>query len=128
MVTRVFWFLGFLGFLLFRAVPLAYGSSQARGRIRATTASLRHSNCRSELHITAHSNARPLTHRTRPGIELVSSWILVGFVSAVPVLELVLQYYIKLFLYECLCMCSVFHNCDRQKKWPFVSCPKIAVP
>ena len=38
-------------FLLFRAAPAAYGSSQARSPIRATAASLRHShsNARSEL-------------------------------------------------------------------------------
>ena len=33
----------FFFFCLFRVVPLAYGSSQARGRIRATAASLYHS-------------------------------------------------------------------------------------
>ena len=38
--------LSFFG--LFRAVPTAYGSSQARGRIRATAATLHHS----------HSNSR----------------------------------------------------------------------
>ena len=30
-------------FCLFRAVPMAYGDSQARGRIRATAAGLHHS-------------------------------------------------------------------------------------
>ena len=34
-------------FLLFRAVPTAYGGSQARGRIRATPAGLPHSHCNS---------------------------------------------------------------------------------
>ena len=38
----------FFSFCLFRAVPEAYGSSQARGRIRAVAAGLHHS----------HSNAR----------------------------------------------------------------------
>ena len=39
--------------LLFRAAPVAYGSSQARGRIRAATAGLHHShsNSRSEPHL-----------------------------------------------------------------------------
>ena len=37
----------FFFFLLFRATPMAYGSSQARGQIRATAAGLCHS----------HSNA-----------------------------------------------------------------------
>ena len=40
-------------FLLFRAVPVAYGSSQARGRFGAAAASLHHShnNVRSEPHL-----------------------------------------------------------------------------
>ena len=33
---------------------------------------------------TAHSNARSLAHRTSPGMEPASSWLLVGFVSATP--------------------------------------------
>ena len=37
---------------------------------------------------TAHGNVRPLTHWARPGIELASPWILVGFVSSVPQTEL----------------------------------------
>ena len=43
-------FFFFLSFCLFRAAPMAYGSSQARGLIRATAAGLRqnHSNARSE--------------------------------------------------------------------------------
>ena len=38
-----FFFLSF-----FRATPMAYGGSQARGLIEATAAGLRHSNARSE--------------------------------------------------------------------------------
>ena len=38
----------------------------------------------SVTYTTAHSNARSLTHRSRPGIELASSWILGGFVSTAP--------------------------------------------
>ena len=40
-------------FLLFRATPAAYGSSQAKGQIRALAADLRHShsNVGSELHL-----------------------------------------------------------------------------
>ena len=64
----------FLGFFvlfcfvwLFRAEPVTYGSSQARSQIRA--------------YITAHGNARSLTHRVRPGIKPASSWILVRFVT-----------------------------------------------
>jgi len=35
----------------------------------------------SATYTTAHSNAGPLTHWARPGIEPVSSWILVGFLT-----------------------------------------------
>ena len=37
---------------------------------------------------TAHSNARSFIHCVRPGIQLPSSWMLVGFVSTVPQWEL----------------------------------------
>ena len=40
-------------FFLFRATPMAYGSSQAKGRIRAAAAGLHHS----------HSNNRSKAHR-----------------------------------------------------------------
>ena len=48
-VARLIFFF-FLSFFLFRAAPVAYGSSQARGRIRAAAAGLQpqpHSNTRS---------------------------------------------------------------------------------
>ena len=35
----------------------------------------------SVTYTTAHGNAGSLTHWTRPGIKLTSSWILVGFLS-----------------------------------------------
>ena len=90
--TSVFWstfsFLSFFSFLVFlfvcfwvfvclfvllffRVTPAAYGSSQARGQIRATAASL----CQS------HSKAGSLTHWTLPRIKPASSWILVGLVK-----------------------------------------------
>ena len=65
-------------FLLFRAAPVAYGGSQARGWIRAIAAGLRQS----------HSSAGTLTHWARPGIEPSPSRILVGFVSSTPQREL----------------------------------------
>ena len=55
----------FIYFLPFRAACAAYGSSQARGRIGATAAGLRHSHSESgsELHLlTAHGNDGSLTH------------------------------------------------------------------
>ena len=65
-------------FWFFRATPTAYGGFQARGRIGGTAACLHHS----------YGNTESLTPRARPGIEPASSWILVGFVSAVPQWEL----------------------------------------
>ena len=56
-------------FLLFRATPPAFGNSQAGGQIRAAAATL----------CPSHSNARSLPHWARPGIEPVSSWILLGY-------------------------------------------------
>ena len=56
----------------------AYGSSQARGRIRAVAASLHHS----------HSSAGSLTYQVGPGIKPASSWILVRFISPEPQREL----------------------------------------
>ena len=75
-------FLGFGFFfffsLLFRATPATNVSSQARGQIGATAASLYHS----------HSNTGSLTHWARPGIEPTSSCILVGFITIEPQQEL----------------------------------------
>ena len=46
-------------------------------------------------YITAHGNARSLTHGARPGIELVSSWILVEFITTGPHQELPFVLYFK---------------------------------
>ena len=54
----------------FRAASQAYGNSRVGGQIGATAA--------------GHSNARSLTHWSRPGIEPKSSWILVIFLTAEP--------------------------------------------
>ena len=51
-----------------RAVPVAYGSSQGRGRIRGYSCWSTH-------------NARSLTHWAKPGIEPTSSWILVRCIT-----------------------------------------------
>ena len=54
----------FFFFFLFRAAPVAYGSSQARGRISATAAGLQHSHrdARSKPH------PRPMPHLIATGI------------------------------------------------------------
>ena len=73
--TKPLFFLSFLFFFFFFfffffwSTPAACGSSQARGRIKATAAGLHYS----------HSNAGSLTHWVRPDIKPASSWMLVGF-------------------------------------------------
>ena len=72
-------------FLSFRVAPAAYEGSWAwtRGWIRATAASLY------PVHDT-----RSLTHQwVSPGIEPALSWILVGFLSAVPHRELLFCFF-----------------------------------
>ena len=64
--------------LLLRTTPAAYGSSQARGRIRAAAAGLPHSLQQGQI-------LNPLSE-ARDGTD--SSWILVGFVSVAPQQEL----------------------------------------
>ena len=71
-------------FFLFRAAPMTYWGSQARGPTGAITAGPHHSHTRSVTYTTAHGNAGSLTHWTRPGIEPATSWFLVGFVSTAP--------------------------------------------
>ena len=82
--------------LFFRAKSAAYGGFQTRDRIGATAAGLCHSHSNaattSEPRLwhdtTAHANAGSLIHWARPGIEPMSSWILVRFISAEPRWEL----------------------------------------
>ena len=66
----VYFVLGFLFcfVLLFRATPVAYGGSQARGRIRATAASLHHShsNAGSESHICDPHHSSWQCHILKP--------------------------------------------------------------
>ena len=90
-------------FKLFRAAPMAYGGSEARGLIGAVAAGLCHSHSNMGTYTTAHGNARSLIHWARPGIEPTTSWFLVGFVSAVPWQELWNMYSLILVarFYEC---------------------------
>ena len=77
-------------YFAFQGCTSAYGRSQARGRIGVAAASLHHShsNAGSEpsLQLTPQLTAmlHPLIHWIRPGIEPISSWLLVRFVSAAP--------------------------------------------
>ena len=80
----------FLSFFIcfFRASPAAYGSSQARGQSRSCGClpMPQLQQCQiwatSVTYTEACSNARSLTHWMRAGIEPVSSWILVGFLTS----------------------------------------------
>ena len=73
-------------FFFFRATPAAYGSSQARGCIRAaaayTTATQHKIQATSVTCTTARDNAGSFTHEARPGIKPSSSWLLVGFLTS----------------------------------------------
>ena len=104
-------------YLIFRAAPAAYGSSQARGWIGATAGAMPQSQqhriwAESVTYTTAHSNARSLTHWVRPGIEPSTSWFLVSFVSAVPWRELLYHtFFIRTFkLFPCLGYCKLCYN------------------
>ena len=77
-------------FCLFRAIPKAYGSSQARVESGAVATGLHHShsNGRSGLHLQPTpqlmATPDPLTHWARPGIKPASLRLLVRFVSPEP--------------------------------------------
>ena len=77
---------------LFRAAPVAYEGSQARGRSSSCWPTPQPQQCQiravSVAYTTANGNARFLTHWVRPGIKPASSWILVRFISNEPWQEL----------------------------------------
>ena len=69
-------------FFFFRATPMAYGSSQARGRIRAAAASLPHNS-------RQHQILNPLNEvRDRTQVLMDTSWV----VTAVPQQKLLILY------------------------------------
>ena len=94
LLQKISFFLSFIFyffyFLLFRAKPVRYGCSKARGLIGAAAFGLHHSHSKcgiwaaSVTYTTAHGNAESLTHWVRSGIEPASSWTLVGFVTTGP--------------------------------------------
>ena len=84
LIYLFFWlFFGGGGFLSFRAIPAAYGGSKVRGQIGTAATSLQQHEtwATSVTYTTAHSNAGSLTHGARPGIEPLSSWMLLGFAN-----------------------------------------------
>ena len=69
-------------FFLFRAIPIAYGSSQARGQIGATLQPQQHGiQAMSVTYAAACGNVGSLTHWARPRIKPASSRILVRFLA-----------------------------------------------
>ena len=91
--------------LLFRAEPVAYGGSQARGWIRAVacrpTPQLQQHGMQalSATYTTAHGNAGSPTHWSRPGIEPETSRFPVWFVFAALWRELPSEGFIGLLLW-----------------------------
>ena len=77
----------FFFLFFFRVIPMACGSSQVRGWIGAAAAGLchSHSNTRSKPRLWPTPQLMAmldsLTHWSRPGIQTLYSWILVGFVT-----------------------------------------------
>ena len=59
-----------------------WGSNQSHSRRATPQPWQRGIRAASVTYTIAHGNAGSLTHCVRPGIELVSSWVLVGFVTA----------------------------------------------
>ena len=82
------------------ATPTAYGSSQARAQTGPAAATLHHGHSNGQIwatsvtYTTVNGNAGSLTHWARPGMELVSLWMLVGFATAEPWQELLKILYI----------------------------------
>ena len=74
-----------LFFSFFKATSIAYVDSQARGSNQSYSCQPQPQQhgiwAISGTYITAHSNARSLTHWMRSGIEPSSSWILVRFIN-----------------------------------------------
>ena len=87
-VTQAYILFLFLFFFAFRATPMAFRGSQAKGRIRTIAAGLHHSynSTRSKPclwptpQLTVMDNTRSSTW-VKPRIEPATSWLLVGFVS-----------------------------------------------
>ena len=107
----------FFRFFLFRAVPAAYGSSQARGQIGATTASLHHSdrNAGSQPHLqpTPQLTATPKLWPTEQGQgSNLSSWRVIIFVSSEPWWKLLKFCFFKCWILVTWIKEHLFHRCE----------------
>ena len=97
---------------------MAYGISQARDQVGAAASFLPHSHSNGRIQATsvmdptAHGNSGSLTHRARPGIKAISSWVLTGFITAEPQWE-VLFFFVFVFVFlnwslgSCWCFIKV---------------------
>ena len=94
-------------FFLLRASCVAYGSSQARGWIRAAAAGLHHSHSNEGSKPSLRPTPKLMaTHWAGPGIEPASSWILVVFVTAESQQEL-----------RSWCLRAKYRKISRVKPW-----------
>ena len=80
----------FFFFCLFGATPIANGGSQARGQLGIVAAGHSNAGSKPRLECIHHSSWQHqiLSSLSKPGIEPVSSWILVRFISTEPWWEL----------------------------------------
>ena len=104
--TKVTFLSCFCFCLLFRATPVTYGGSQARGWNRSYSCwpMPQTQQCQiqaeSGIYTTAHGNSGSLTHWARSGIEPTTSWFLVGLVFIEPRWELPVFTFFKKNLFE----------------------------
>ena len=91
----------------FQGLTVAYGGSQARGRIGAIAAGLQPQKhgiwAMSAAYTTAHGNTGSLTHWTRSEIEPASSWMLDRFISITGQIYFHYGNSLWAFLFEILC-------------------------
>ena len=118
----IFIYFIYVFFWLFRAAPVAYRDSQARGRIRGIATGLHHSSQQRHIgapsgtYTTVHSNIGSLTHWVRTGIK--PSWILVGFVYCWAMKRTPFYFNPFYMYYFCLSWVSV-HHWKQLEKHPF---------
>ena len=92
-------------FLLFRAILVARGGSQARVESKlCCQPTPQPQQCRiqagSVTYTTTHSNTGSLTHWARLGIKPAISWLLVGLVSTAPQWQLLSSHFSMIFFWK----------------------------
>ena len=103
MILPEFAFFIFIVFLLFRAAPAAYGSSQARVKLELQLPAYVTATAMQDLsHVCNLHHSSWKCRILNPLSEVATSWLLVRFVSAVPRQELPS----KIFLSEIFSICN----------------------